>query len=1236
MGSGASSRKKTSKQEVYLAGPNVAGQEDKAQAAPPPKAPMERTTPQAVAPIDASEASSTRNAPEPSAASAACSPAPAPPSDSVKVVVDEPKPRAVPAEETLADISEPERGVVDPRVVQLLIECVEELEKCSDDGGEGAATSDRKRKALLFFVADEARMEKLSIASMREICNFIAATLFGVDDQEEDNSNSGTRSSFLGTEGRSIIAAPSRVVTHVQFDDDPGKVELLMDTEKEFAFKLLRELLESKGLEFRKASDAVSQKFALGKELLSRKFILKLVGAFHCDSKTERIQLRDTLHRILSKIPTFPVSWPRGRSPPADMHFVRHVINSELYRFIYETQLHSGIDEILTVYEAICRGYKKPLKNEHREFLFKVLMPLHKVHALPRYFDTLELCILNYLDKVDAGELDAELRDKVDLFWPVKSREGSVLLLRSKYLEKILLGVAQSADGANDSSFTNLMARIGCSKQSDYEPEAAAAQDLLRKVQDAGIALSASEHSRNHHQHSLIRAGTSKVVLKPKVAIVDPTPETMQKVLEECREKQNKLKEAANIFFSTPWNEVVSLRPLSDAMKCAKLIRCDWLVEMANANVRLPRCQEVPAEAVVTLSALENSPGVPILVISYPWLARAHPDELSEQLQSLRFIFRAFHSHAKRLISPLVDVGVFWDYLSLPQPSLKACLKEPFVDDRTPEENATFKKGLGSINLWYAHPRTTVILLTNELPTGMDYLNKQPYLGRGWCVAERRMSGIVKHTQCLINARVLDGSEGKDGDLATLISKGAEQNSEREAPKAPHKFRKELEDGIASGDIKFTHPSDVDLVCRIYENAFLDVLGSCEDLDYSFLGWGDNQIEQLVESVQYYLQTKGPLTNLRRIELHHNNVSDAGLVQLASVVHEDAMPNLRWLGLSHNSASGISEDGRKTVIEAVSAIIKKLAGSKPEECDTLLHVKLNRCRAGSNVVETMEEIIDYLRSSDAQVTPKQLLSIVKFTHWWVEFDGTHTANTCLLFDTLRTFLMSKSKEEKTLLEKSYNAMWVQTVLIEAFDSPNQKRRSVLRMFTYGLYAHCHPLRKVIDAAIIRELQSHVDKDKDLREANGAQASTQSSTLTVDSDASGGRRLISSFDSDDDGCYLVELLEILEAVVKGYKPTGALWGLHCDQILQKTLLPLHGSSRLVHFHTQLVSCTKLFLEKDIDRVAHDTFLAIGDVLRADASNTTILIDELKQFASLLVDNELIEKVKSIESTRAVWE
>ena len=43
------------------------------------------------------------------------------------------------------------------------------------------------------------------------------------------------------------------------------------------------------------------------------------------------------------------------------------------------------------------------------------------------------------------------------------------------------------------------------------------------------------------------------------------------------------------------------------------------------------------------------------------------------------------------------------------------------------------------------------------------------------------------------------------------------------------------------------------------------------------------------------------------------------------------------------------------------------------------------------------------------------------------------------------------------------------------------------------------------------------------------------------------------------------------------------------------------------------------------MAHDTFVAIGDILRADTSNSTILIDELKQFASLLVDNELIEKV-----------
>ena len=85
------------------------------------------------------------------------------------------------------------------------------------------------------------------------------------------------------------------------------------------------------------------------------------------------------------------------------------------------------------------------------------------------------------------------------------------------------------------------------------------------------------------------------------------------------------------------------------------------------------------------------------------------------------------------------------------------------------------------------------------------------------------------------------------------------------------------------------------------------------------------QVQRLVVAAGYH--------NFRRTlpQRANNNITDDGLVQLASVVHEDAMPNLTWLGLSHNNAAGISERGRKAVQDAVSEITKMLADSTSEK-----------------------------------------------------------------------------------------------------------------------------------------------------------------------------------------------------------------------------------------------------------------------------------------------------------------
>ena len=47
------------------------------------------------------------------------------------------------------------------------------------------------------------------------------------------------------------------------------------------------------------------------------------------------------------------------------------------------------------------------------------------------------------------------------------------------------------------------------------------------------------------------------------------------------------------------------------------------------------------------------------------------------------------------------------------------------------------------MNLWYGHPKTSVLLVDTPLPEG-EWTNLQPYGGRGWCRMEQRASAI-KH-----------------------------------------------------------------------------------------------------------------------------------------------------------------------------------------------------------------------------------------------------------------------------------------------------------------------------------------------------------------------------------------------------------------------------------------------------------------------------------------------------------
>jgi serine/threonine-protein phosphatase 2A regulatory subunit B' len=86
------------------------------------------------------------------------------------------------------------------------------------------------------------------------------------------------------------------------------------------------------------------------------------------------------------------------------------------FHFIYDTERHNGIAELLEILGSIINGFALPLKEEHKIFLTKALIPLHKVKCLGLYHPQLAYCVVQFLDK------DSSLTEEVVLgllkYWP--------------------------------------------------------------------------------------------------------------------------------------------------------------------------------------------------------------------------------------------------------------------------------------------------------------------------------------------------------------------------------------------------------------------------------------------------------------------------------------------------------------------------------------------------------------------------------------------------------------------------------------------------------------------------------------------------------------------------------------------------------------------------------------------------------------------------------------------------
>ncbi|CAD7672475.1 unnamed protein product [Nyctereutes procyonoides] len=125
---------------------------------------------------------------------------------------------------------------------------------------------------------------------------------------------------------------------------------------------------------------------SIAKRYIDQKFVQQLLELFDSEDPRERDFLKTVLHRIYGKFLGLRA-------------FIRKQINNIFLRFIYETEHFNGVAELLEILGSIINGFALPLKAEHKQFLMKVLIPMHTAKGLALFHAQLAYCVVQFLEK---------------------------------------------------------------------------------------------------------------------------------------------------------------------------------------------------------------------------------------------------------------------------------------------------------------------------------------------------------------------------------------------------------------------------------------------------------------------------------------------------------------------------------------------------------------------------------------------------------------------------------------------------------------------------------------------------------------------------------------------------------------------------------------------------------------------------------------------------------------------
>jgi serine/threonine-protein phosphatase 2A regulatory subunit B' len=159
----------------------------------------------------------------------------------------------------------------------------------------------------------------------------------------------------------------------------------------------------------------------IARRYIDQKFLLGFLDLFDSEDPRERDYLKTILHRIYGKfMPLRP--------------FIRRAIANVFLYFVFESERHNGIAELLEILGSIINGFALPLKEEHKYFLRKALIPLHIPRTVALYHQQLVYCMTQFVEKYPPLAVDV-LRGLLR-YWPLTNSQKEVLFLAE--LEEII------------------------------------------------------------------------------------------------------------------------------------------------------------------------------------------------------------------------------------------------------------------------------------------------------------------------------------------------------------------------------------------------------------------------------------------------------------------------------------------------------------------------------------------------------------------------------------------------------------------------------------------------------------------------------------------------------------------------------------------------------------------------------------------------------------------------------